>query len=220
MSLLTPTNSTPAISKKEACEILNIAYNTTRLNKILTEYNEQKEYTAKRKKENRNKPFVDFEIAEVVTGYLRGDSITEIAKSIYRSAGSVKSLIERIGVPQRPASAEEKLGIDLIPDECRSEDFYPGEIVWSARHHQAVIVDKEMSIEYQHNKPGLTDLDYEEKYASKCYAILVLESINETSEQWMGGITTGSYQAFSLAYDLGKLSHLEKYGVQLSKLNS
>ena len=31
-------------------------------------------------------------------------------------------------------------------------------------------------------------------------------------------VSTGGYAAYSLAYDLGKLSHLEKYGVDLSRI--
>ena len=37
------------ITKKEACGILNIAYNTTRLNKIITEHKETMDVRARRK---------------------------------------------------------------------------------------------------------------------------------------------------------------------------
>ena len=40
------------ITKKEACEVLSISYNTTRLNKIIAEFEERQEYVAKRKATN------------------------------------------------------------------------------------------------------------------------------------------------------------------------
>ncbi len=47
------------ITKKEACEILNISYNTTRLNKIIEEQNDSVAYNEKRrgmKKGNKAQP--------------------------------------------------------------------------------------------------------------------------------------------------------------------
>ena len=44
------------ITKKEACSILNISYNTTRLKTIIEEFVEQKEYRDKRKAANRGVP--------------------------------------------------------------------------------------------------------------------------------------------------------------------
>ena len=43
------------ITKKEACEVLSISYNTTRLNKIIAEFEERQEYVAKRKATNKGK---------------------------------------------------------------------------------------------------------------------------------------------------------------------
>ena len=89
------------ISKKEACDILNIAYNTTRLDKIISEYYEQLEYVASRKKKNRGRAATKQEVAESVAGYLRGEPIADIAKGLYRSSAFVKAIIERVGVPER-----------------------------------------------------------------------------------------------------------------------
>ena len=101
IGLLSPTNETKPITKKEACEILNIAYNTSRLDKIIADYHDNVDYVAKRKKMNRGKPATNEEITEIVTGYLRGEPIADTAKSLYRSPAFVKSLIERVGVPER-----------------------------------------------------------------------------------------------------------------------
>lgn len=217
ISLLTPTGTEKPITKKEACEILNIAYNTTRLQKIIDDYNDHKDYIELRKSQNRGKAASQQEIAEAVTEYIRGESIAEIARGLYRSSGFVKSILDRVGVPQRPASIEESSGFDYIPEECVAESFSEGEVVWSARHHTTAIIEREISVDYQAEKDGFKDVNYEKKYSSKCYSIWVLEEIDDDKEMW-ARVSTGGFSAFALAYDIGKLTHLETYGVDLSRL--
>ena len=205
ISLLNPTDSsTKAITKKEACEILNIAYNTTRLTKVLEDYSDRKEHTARRKAQNRGKAATDREIQEVVTDYLRGYSIAEIAKGLYRSSGFVKGIIERLGVPQRLSPSE---GVEFLPDNCCAESFDMKEIVWSAQHHAPAIVEKEVS-----------NIDYETKYGAKCYAIYVQQTSSDSEDKW-AMVEHGGFYAYAAAYDLGKLSHLEQYGVNLEKIS-
>lgn len=218
LALMNPEGQEKPITKKEACEILNISYNTTRLNKILEDYLEQKEYTKIRKAKNRGKPASSQEIAEIAQEYLSGESIAEIAKGLYRSPSFVKSVIEKVGIPFRAANKEERRYTAYLPDNCTAEEFEPGEIVWSARHHRAAIVEHELSVDYQAERAGFSDVNYEKKYGSKCYAIYVLEDIDHDKEFWIQGIETGGYKAFSLAYDLGKLEHLKEYGVDLSRI--
>ena len=45
-------NQDNPITKKEACEMLNISYNTTRLGKILDDFNEVSSYREIRKSQN------------------------------------------------------------------------------------------------------------------------------------------------------------------------
>ena len=216
--VITLLNGDSPITKKEACEILNIAYNTARLQKIVTEYEERKAYTATRKAKLRGKAATDDEIKSAVTEYLSGDPVSSIAKGLYRSASFVKNLIERVGVPSKPASAEERTGVAYLPDECCSEEFNKGEIVWSARHHSPAIVDYELSVDYQAERAGFFDVNYEKKYGSKCYAIYVLQPVQQSEDVWMQVPNVGGFSAYSLAYDLGSLRHLEKYGVDLTKI--
>jgi len=197
---------------------LNISYNTARLSSIIDEYNGQKEYVQLRKSQNRGKAATNMEISEVIRDYLQGDSIATIAKSLYRSSGFVKSIVERVGIPSRGVSKEERLSIGYLPEECVSEEFLPGEIVWSARHHAPATIEAEISVDYQAEKAGFQDTNYESKYGAKCYSIWVREEIDQDKEFWVAGIETGGFSAFALAYDLGSLKHLEKYGVDLSRL--
>ena len=51
-------------TKKEACQKLNIAYNTTRLNNIIAEYKDKIAFQEKRRSQNRGKPATAYEITE------------------------------------------------------------------------------------------------------------------------------------------------------------
>ena len=184
------------ITKKEACQILNISYNTTRLNKILEEFKERQEYVAKRKATNRGRKATTPEISEAITYYLRGESVAEIAKGLYRSSGFVRAILDRVGVPQRPVSAEERTLPSIIPENCVSDEFNSGEKVWSAIYHAPAIVDEEV--------------DVKNKYESKGYRVYILDN--------SGGDVVGGFYAYVLACELGRLSHLEEYGVNLEKV--
>ena len=211
--VITLLNGDSPITKKDACEILNIAYNTTRLQKIIDDHLERKEYVKKRKAMNRGKPATHQEISEAVAGYLRGEPINEIAASLYRSPAFIKSLIESIGVPERVST--DSIDYDYIPEECVAEEFSAGEIVWSAKYHSAAIVENEISVDYQAEKAGYSDVNYEKKYGSRCYSIYVL---TKTEDDNMFTKRKSGFSAFSLAYDLAKLEHLKQYGVDLSTI--
>lgn len=211
--VITLLNGETPISKKVACDMLNIAYNTTRLQRIIDDYQDKIEYREVRKKQNRGRGATNEEIREAVERYLSGDSIAEIAKGLFRSSGFVRSLIERVGVPK----VERESGISILPESCIGESFAPGEIVWSAVYQKPARVDYELSVDYQAEKAGFSDVNYEKKYGSKCYAIYIMEEVREEADKW-ANIDKGGYAAYSLAYDLGKLSHLKKYGVDLSRI--
>lgn len=191
--------------------MLNISYNVTRLARIIEEYHEKKAYVKKRKSQLRGRPATKEEIAEIATGYLRGDSLQEISKYTYRSLAFVKSIIEKIGIPSRVLEDEEWIP-EYLPENCVSSSFQVGEVAWSAKYHRPCIVEAELSVDYQAEKPGYSDVNYEKKYSSKAYRIYVLtesDDDNEYSKRKPG------FNAYSLAYDLGSLKHLEEYGIDL-----
>lgn len=193
---------------------MNISYNTTRLTKIIEEYHERKEYVKKRKAMLRGKPASKQEVGEIVAGYLRGEPLTDISKSTYRSLAFVKSILETVGVPERVVG-EDTTEFDYIPEQCVAEDFEEGEIVWSAKYHSAAIIEKEISVNHQAERMGYNDVNYESKYSSKCYSIYVL---TKSEDDDAFGRRKPGFNAFALAYDLGKLEHLKQYGVDLSTL--
>ena len=200
------------ITKKEACSILNISYNTTRLKTIIEEFVEQKEYRDRRKAANRGKPATKSEITSIVDSFINGTPISDISRFMYRSPGFIKNIVERVGVP-RKRSKEERGGghqPSFLPDECVTESFKEGEIVWSAFYDQAAMIQKEE-----------VAIDYEKKYGSKCYNIYVFEMVEWNPDMlvsgWIGE-RLGGFHSSQLAYDLGSLKHLEAYGVNLQKL--
>lgn len=174
---------------------------------------ETKAYRQKRRSQNRGKAATREEVADAVTRFLSGDPISEIAAGLYRSPGFVKSIIEKVGVPQK-----EEGRYDYLPEECVGTSFEKGEIVWSAKYHGPAIIRQELSVDYQAEKPGYKDVNYENKYGCKAYNIWVIEKVDDDySERWTTS-TGGGFSATQLAYDLGKLTHLKEYGVDLSRI--
>ncbi len=195
--------ATKPITKKAACEILNISYNTTRLTNILDGYIKEKETTTRRRNANRGKKVTDYEMEVIIEHYLSGDSIVNISKVIYRSCGFIKAIIEDLGIPKR-GSGEEKSQPMFLPDNCVSEDFIAGESAWSAVYHAPCEVLK-----------PLEGSNYEDEYGCKCYQIYIIEPVGDGTEGFLN-VKTGGHYAFSTAYNLGKLAHLLKFGVKLT----
>tara|TARA_Y100000592_G_C5461152_1_gene314043 strand:+ start:462 stop:1157 length:696 start_codon:yes stop_codon:yes gene_type:complete len=197
------------ITKKEACAILNISYNTKRLSTIIEDYIDKKAYRDKRKAENRGKPASKHEIITAIEGYLAGSPVSEIASYMFRSPSFVKNIIERVGVPQKLSKDEEKAGTYMLPEQCVSEEFSENEIVWSVFYNSAAIVTKED-----------TRMNYVSKYGAKCYEVYVYEMV-EWKEgmyaNWWAGTRPLGFNAHQLAYELGSLKHLVNYGVNIEQ---
>lgn len=189
------------ITKKEACEILNISYNTTRLGKIISEYKDEKEHEAKRRAANRGKPATPFEIQTVIEGYLDGDSTADIAKRLFRPTAFVKKVIEDVGVPEK---VESYFKPALLPEKCISEDFSEGQIVWSARDGAMAIVRKRFPAKSANNKQ-----DYD------CYRVWVIETIEEPSPYFPQYQDYGGHYSVYAWYDLGSMEHLKEFGVDV-----
>ena len=186
-------NGSPTITKKQACEILNISYNTSRLNNIIEAYEEQQVLVKRMKAKKRGRPAETGEIRTMIESYLEGASYADIAKSTYRSVAFVKSVIDKVGVPQR-VTGDDRFQTEYLPDECVGNSFELGEVAWSAKYHASCVIKR------KHDKPL-----YFERYGCECYDIYV----NEETE----GHVKGGFYASAPAYDLGKLDHLEQYGI-------
>ena len=188
------------ITKKEACEILNIAYNTTRLSKIFADHNETVNHRLRRKAQNKGKGVTELEKKSIVKYYLEGSNTSDIAKALYRSPAFIKAVIERMGVPQKLPDTDYK-GIKnaMIPEPCVQEEFLIGERVWSAQGNCIAVVKREVT--KSHNF---------EKHGSKCYLLWEIE-MAECESPYFGFVRNAGHNAPRLAYNIGSLRHLQEY---------
>lgn len=182
------------ITKKAACEILNINYSTIRLGKIIQEYKDKIEYTKKRMKINKGKPFNDFELKELVADYLNGESITNIASNLYRSIHVVKKKIIELNLPERTKNST-YWNPNLIPDEAVSEFFEIGELVWAAKYNAVA--------EIRNIKSKTALLDNLVIDVDTVYSIWVFGKHNEFA-----------YQPW---WELGKLEAVKQFGLTVDK---
>jgi hypothetical protein len=191
-----------AITKKEACSLLNISYNTTRLAKIIEEHIETVSFRERRKAMNKGKGASQQEIRDTVRYYIDGDNVTTIAAALYRSPAFIKAIIERLGIPQKlPATDYAGHKAAMIPEQCVADSFEVGERVWYARKNEMAEV----------LKVDNSDL-YLDKYGCACYQLWVLTpcDLSKTFFPHLDGSKAG-YFSHALTYDLGSLKHLQEY---------
>ena len=198
------------ITKKVACEMLNISYNTTRLGSILAEHKDILEYRATRKAQNRGKRATDLEKRDAIERYLDGQTVSEIAKGMFRSSTFVRNLIDNIGVPQKLPKSElssYRYRTPMLPESCVAEEFNIDERVWSARYNTIAIIKNERTTD---------PTNYVEKYGAKCYNIYVI-TMTDFDTKYFGWQKIGGFWSSALAYDLGSLRHLKEYGIDIYK---
>lgn len=194
-------NGDNPITKKEACSILNISYNTTRLNKIIQDHLDTVEYRERRKAQNKGKGATEMEIKQVVNFYLDGSNISDIAKHLYRSPAFIKAIINRIGVPQKLAMTDyEGRKNAMLPEQCVSDEFEEGERIWAVRQNYPAVVKREL-------KP--------ERAAERGYKLYLCYTIECGQEALRNTYFphleyAGKFHALP-AYDMGRLKHLQQY---------
>ena len=134
------------ITKKEACSMLNIAYNVARLGNIINEYNDTIEFRNRRKKELRNEPLSDQEITEIISTYLETGNLSEIAESTFRSTTVIKQVLNKYHIPLRNSeySYFNPPPLDL---ESIAEDYIKDDLVYSARYTQPALISKKYNDE-------------------------------------------------------------------------
>jgi len=152
------------ITKKAACEMLSIAYNTTRLDKLLTEFQERKAYIKTQRAKKRFTPASAHEIDFAVTSYLEGAPINKIAEQLFRPSSFVTNILERVGCPKR-LQGHDYWRPELIPDVACKSEFAIGEKVWSARYNSMA--------EIEHRLPNQPDVYriwlFAEEWQQKAY---------------------------------------------------
>lgn len=150
IALLEPTEEgKQPITKKLACELLGMAYNTTRLGSIITAFKEKQARDKQRRAEKRGKPAAQDEIVYAIQEYLNGETLDAISKSLYRSPTFVKNILESNHVPIRAAS-HDYFRPELIPYGAMRDRFAVGEVVYSARYDSTARIEAELKNDVNH----------------------------------------------------------------------
>jgi hypothetical protein len=184
--LLEPTEEgKKPITKKDACAMLGMAYNTTRLGTIIEEYKQKQVRISQRKSQLRGKPATQEEKVYIISEYLNGETVDAISKMTYRSSRFIKDILEGNSVPIRvPGSSY--FNPELIPDDAVRERFKIGEVVYSSRYDSTARIDAEQKT----SKHGFV------------YRVWLL------AEKWQ-------QNAYQEAAELASLEHLRQMGVRI-----
>lgn len=129
-------------TKKECCNYLGIAYNTTRLGTLIDKYIAKKEADAARRAEKRGKPATPDEASFIISEYLAGTPIAVISKNSYRGTTFIKAILDEYAIPERQ-KAPNYFKPNLIPEDAVRESFAIGETVYSARYDTLATIEKE-----------------------------------------------------------------------------
>ena len=130
------------ITKKAACEMLNITYNTTRLNKIMEEFKSDMEFRKNMRKKMRTQPIDTATASQIVSEYLSGESLAHISASTYRSINVIKNVLTKYNVPIRNKSVDYFHPVYIDNDEAIRDDYVTGDLVYSARYDCPVTILK------------------------------------------------------------------------------
>jgi hypothetical protein len=150
--LLTPANisrviralsAEKPITKVAACQMLNIAYNSARLDKIITLHKERIEQDKARRTSKRGTELSKDEISIIITEYMSGSDILSISKLLARTTAKIKATIDKLGIPKRSRS-QDYFKPELIPEESVRTSFSIGEKVWSARYESYATIKAEV----------------------------------------------------------------------------
>jgi hypothetical protein len=162
IALLEPKDGSKPGTKKDACAILGIAYNTTRLTSLIEKYKENKARDAARRAEKRGKPATEAEISYVISSYLEGSTVEAISNSLFRGPAFVKAILYRYSVPTRQ-SAHSYFKPEMVPEAAMRDTFAVGEKVYSMRYDSLAEIKSEFS-------PGVYSLFLlSEKWKQFCY---------------------------------------------------
>jgi hypothetical protein len=133
-NLLKPETGKP-ITKKLACEMLGIAYNTARLDKMITEHEEDTLRQKKKKDANRGKPATDYEISCCIESYLDKEPMSHLVERLGRSKLFVQRILDVVGLPER--STDNDYFNPVLLEEGFSQQYLDsGALVYSARHQE------------------------------------------------------------------------------------
>jgi len=129
------------ITKKAACEILNISYNTPRLKKLVDEFKVRQASNKKMRAKLRGTPLTNPELNVIAQEYLNGEALSTISEMTFRPTTLIKKAIYSLGIPERDAE-HNYFNPPLLPLESVREDYEIGDLVYAARYQSAALIEK------------------------------------------------------------------------------
>ena len=123
------------ITKKEACEMLNISYNTARLNKIIEDFKERQARRKEMRARMRKEPLTHKDKKTIIEMYLSGESLYDISEHTYRTVGVIKNVLQKYHIPLKRQSVSYFRPImfeDTVKTYSRNT---PNDLVYSARYN-------------------------------------------------------------------------------------
>ena len=121
-------------TKKRSCEILGVSSNPV-MERLIKEHVEGKERDKRLRAEKRKKPVLNTEVADWVTDYLSGSSLTDLVDRYYRSANVIKMHLAKHGAFMRVNGSTDPLKPEMLPEICAAESFSAGDMVWVAKYN-------------------------------------------------------------------------------------
>ena len=131
-------------TKKSICEFLKMSYNTTKLAKILNDFQAELVRQEEQKKINKKKVFSEEEEKLIVKKYLEVNSMAKVAEEFFISAAKVKNILIKHQVPIKSRS---KVIVDHIHQDLDAA-FAVGDTVFSKIHKAKCKVSRKYDEEY------------------------------------------------------------------------
>jgi hypothetical protein len=130
-------------TKKSIYEFLGVGSFVT-AEKRITEWQEEQNFKAEMRKKKRGTAIEGPELANIIEGYLSGDSFEDLSNRHARSTALIKATISRAGALLKEVNTVDPLNPPELPEEAMAFSFEVGEHVWIPAYQSMGIVKKDM----------------------------------------------------------------------------
>ena len=101
-------------TKKSICEHLGIAYNTKRIDTIISEFRDKQARTKELKTKARHKSLTHNEELSIISSYEEGESMSALAQKLYLTPQRIKKVLLSHGIPLRARKKKGAAKVDHI----------------------------------------------------------------------------------------------------------
>lgn len=173
-------------TKKGACDIMRVGSNPI-MERLITEYIDRKVIDRELRAKKRKTAVLQPEVAEFITMYLNGYSLSDLSDTFYRSTSVIKLHLQKHGALLRQQETINPLSPPLMPDACMTDSLDPGQYVWSAKYGCIAKVDKQFNEDtYRVMILGDGIRQYSYQHVSELGSLRHLEAIGVNPEALVG----------------------------------